>query len=151
MQIYKRTMFSLIKGIVMTPFGALAAFLITQIFLPVPVCAIIAIAIALVLGYLTIFSENIHFELDENGVFRFFKNGKLQKEFELSKYRIGYFRKTEMGFLGSVDIDLKLVDYQGEETSVDAGPLGTSQFDEMFEHMEKFAIKDVEALEAEKN
>jgi len=150
MQTYKRTMFSLIKGIVLTPFGALAAFIITQIFLPVHICAILGIAVGLVLGYLTIFSENISFELDGNGFFRYYKNGKLQNTFELSKYRIGYYRKTESGFLGNVDIDLKLVDSEGEETSIDAGPLGASQFDKMFEQMEKFAIKNIEVLSAEK-
>ncbi|MCL2154245.1 MAG: hypothetical protein FWH53_01135 [Leptospirales bacterium] len=150
MQIYKRTMFNLIKGIVLTPFGALAAFIITQIFLPVHICAILGIAVGLVLGYITIFSENISFELDGNGMFRYFKNGKLQNTFELSKYRIGYYRKTESGFLGNVDIDLKLVDSEGEETGIDAGPLGTSQFDKMFEQMEKFAIKNIEVLNTEK-
>jgi len=150
MQTYKRTMFSLIKGIIATPFTALVVFLITQIFLPVPICAVLAIAAGLVLAYLTIFSENINFELEENGSFRYFKNGKLQNEFELPKYRIGYYRKTELGFLGNVDIDLKLVDSEGEETVIDAGPLGTPQFDEMFARMEKFAIRDIEVMNAEK-
>ena len=150
MHTYKRTMFTFMKGIIATPFSALVAFIITQIFLPVPVCAVLGIAVGLALAYLTIFSENIYFELDENGSFRYFKNGKLRNEFELSKYRIGYYRKTESGFLGNVDIDLKLMDSEGEETSIDAGPLGTPQFDEMFEQMEKFAIKDIEVLDAEK-
>jgi hypothetical protein len=143
-------MFSFIKGIVATPFTALVVFIITQIFLPVYICVILGIAAGLVLAYLTIFSENISFELDGNGFFSYFKNGRLQKKFELSKYRVGYYRETESGFLGNVDIDLKLMDSEGEETIIDAGPLGTSQFDKMFEQMEKFAIKDIEVLSAEK-
>jgi hypothetical protein len=140
----------MIKGLIMVPFGGLFVFVLTQILLPVPVCAVLGVAAALVIVYMTIFSENIYFELDDNGTFRYFKKGTLQNTYELSEYRIGYYRKTEWSIFGSSNIELKLLDSKGEETEIEAAPLGTAQFERMFKEMEKYTTKDVEVLEAEK-
>jgi hypothetical protein len=140
----------MIKGIIVAPFGGLFVFLLAQILLPVPLCAVLGVAVTAIIVYIAVFSENIYFELDNDGTFRYFKKGTLQNTFELSKYRTGYYRRTEWGIFGSNDIKLKLLDAEGKETGIDAGPLGTAQFDEMFKEMGKYAIKDVEVLDAEK-
>ena len=150
MQVYKRTMFSLIRGLIIAPCGGFAAFVITQFFLPTLICVILGLAAAVALIYMAVFSENIHFELDDDGTFRYFKKGKLENTFALASYRLGYHRKTEWGILGNNNIDLKLLDAEDEETVIEAGPLGTAQFDEMFACMEKYSIKDIEVLSAEK-
>lgn len=150
MKVFRRTKFSMIRGLIIAPFGGLAVFFLGQILLPVLLCAVLGIGVAALLAYWAIFSENIYFELDDNGTFRYFKRGKLQNTFDLAKYKIGYYRKTEWGILGDNHIDLKLFDEQGEETDIEAGPLGTSQFNEMFENMEKYAIKNIETLDAGK-
>jgi hypothetical protein len=152
MKTYKRTPFSMIQGLIVTPFGALAVFIISQV-LPIPLwfSVILGIAAGAFLAYSNILSENIYFELDDNGTFRYFQRGKLKNTFELSQYSAGYHRRTEHGILGNNNIRLKLLNTSGEETEIDAGPLGTTQFNEMFAEMEKFSIKnEVEVLEAGK-
>jgi hypothetical protein len=125
-------------------------FIIAQILLPVPVCAVLGVAAAAIIVYITVFSENIYFELEDDGAFRYFKKGTLQNTLDLSKYKIGYHRKTEWGILGNNDIRLQFLSTEGEESEIDAGPLGTTQFNEMFAAMEKYAIRDVEVLTADK-
>ena len=147
MKTYKRTLFSLIKGVILAPFTGLFIFIIAQILLPVPVCAVLGVAAAAIIVYISVFSENIYFELDDDGTFRYFKMGTLKNTIKLSDYRIGYYRKTERGIFGLNNIALKLFDSEDQETNIEAGPLGTTQFDKMFAEMEKFAIKDIETLD----
>jgi hypothetical protein len=153
MQVYKRTLFSMIRGIIVAPFSGLLVFIIAQLIFPslLPLCAIIGVLVAALIVYIAVFSENIYFELEDDGTFRYYKKGVLQTTYELARYRIGYHRKTEWGLLGNNDIRLKFLDDAGEETEIDAGPLGTTQFDDMFASMEKYAIKDIETLSAGKN
>jgi hypothetical protein len=151
MEVYKRTVFSMIKGIIISPLSGILVFLLAQILpIPVPLCALAGIVVAALLLYMAVFSENIYFELEDDGTFRYFNKGTLKNTFELSKCSIGYHRKTEWGIFGSNNIDLKILDAEGKETGIEAGPLGTGQFEDMFEEMEKYAIKDVEVLEAAK-
>jgi hypothetical protein len=150
MKIYKRTLFSLVKGIIISPLSGILVFFLAQIFLSVPICAVLGILTAAALLYMTVFSENIYFELESNGTFRHFKKGTLKNTFDLSKCSIGYYRRTEWGLFGNNDIDLKIMDAEGKETNIEAGPLGTAQFEDMFEEMEKFTINDKEVLEASK-
>jgi hypothetical protein len=153
MKVYKRTVFSLIKGLIIAPFSGLVVFILAQIFLQslsLVIWGVLGVAAAVAVAYITVFSEAIYFELDDDGSLRYFKRGSLQNTYELAKYRIGYHRKTEWGILGNNDIRLKFLDTDGEQSEIDAGPLGTTQFDEMFAAMEEYAIKDVEQLAAEK-
>ena len=151
MKIYKRTLFNLIKGLITATFGGFFVFIITKMFFSVTVCGVLGVVTAAMILYITVFSEAIHFELDNNGTLRYFKRNNLQNTYELSKYRIGYHRKTEWGILGSNDIQLQFLDMEGNKSELDAGPLGTAQFDEMFAAMEEYAIKaEVEQLTAEK-
>ena len=149
MQVYKRTMFSMIKGIIIAPFTGLLVFILAQLLLPVPVCIILGLAAAGTLVYMALISENIYFELDDNGAFRYYQKGSLKNTFDLGTCRIGYKRKTEWGFLGNNDIKLQIIDGANEEIFIDSGPLGTTQFHAMFERMEKYAIPDTETLKAE--
>ena len=150
MQIYKRSLFSLVKGLIISPFTGLLVLFIAQIFMPLGLSVILGVLAVAALLYMTIFSEDIYFELDDDGAFRYFKQGREQHAFALPACRIGYRRKTEWGLFGNNDIKLKILDAEGEETEIDADPLGTSRFDEMFAAMEQFSIRDVETLTAEK-
>jgi hypothetical protein len=132
----------MIQGLIVTPFGGLAVFIIGQFFLPVGICIVLGIAVIAFLTYSTILSENIHFELDEDGMFRYFCRGQLKNTFDLSKYSLGYHRRTEQGLLGNNNINLKLLNVDGKKTEIEVGPLGTTQFYEMFEEMEKFSIAE---------
>ena len=148
MQTYKRTTFSLIRGIVISPFGGLLVFFVGQIFLPVWICAILAVIVTGAIAYIAIFSENIYCELDDSGSFRFFQKGSLKNTFELGTCRIGYRRKTEWGIFGNNDIKLQIIDDKNEETFLDMSPLGTTQFNDMFEAMQQHVIRDTEILSA---
>jgi hypothetical protein len=138
----------MIKGIIISPLSGILVFFLAQIFLPVPLCAVLGIVTAVALMYMAVFSENIYFELEDDGTFRYFKKGTLKNTFELSKCRIGYHRRTEWGIFGNNNIDLDILDAEGEKTGIEAGPLGTRQFEDMFGEMEKYAIKNIEVLEA---
>jgi hypothetical protein len=87
--------------------------------------------------------------LNDNGTLQYFKRGALQSTYELAKYRVGYHRKTGRGILGNNNIRLKFLDANGKESELDAGPLGITQFDEMFAAMEEYTIKDVKRLTAD--
>jgi hypothetical protein len=149
MKEYRRSFFSLIKGIIIAPFGGLVAAIILHFFLSAFISYITGGAITAILLYMAIFSENIRFELDGDGTFRYFKKGALRNTFNLSEYRIGYYAKTESGVFGNNDIQLKLLNTEGEETDIEATSLGTSRFYSMFAEMEKYAIKNVETLTAD--
>jgi hypothetical protein len=140
----------MIQGLIVSPFGGIAALIIGQIFLPLWICIILGIGAAAYLVKTTILDEDISFELDDNGGFRYFIRKNLKNTYELSKYSIGYHRKTQWGILGNNNIRLKFLSDQGEESEIDAGPLGTTQFNEMFEAMENFSIKSEETLIANK-
>jgi hypothetical protein len=148
MKVYKRTFFSMIKGIIIAPFGGILVYFLAQIFLSVAICAVLGVVVAAALLYMAIFSENIYFELDDNGAFRYYKKGALKETFELAKCGVGYYRKTEWGLFGSNDIDLKILDAEGNETRIEAGPLGTGQFEDMFGEMEKHTVRNIEVLAA---
>jgi hypothetical protein len=148
---YKRSIVELIKGIVIALVTGVVASIIIGLFtsnvlfgLGVP--ALLAIALL----YIAIFSEDVFFELEPDGLFRFYKRRILQHSFDLKQCYIGYHRKSEGGFPPTHDITLTILDTagEGEEVSLDCGSLGLNQFTEMWEEMEHFAIKNTEVLSA---
>jgi hypothetical protein len=155
MKSYKRTLFELIKGIVIAPFCALGVYVVVSVFIdfidfpgsPLVVLGI-PILVLLALWYMAIFGGNIRFELDEDGTFREYKGWMLKKTFELKNCRIGYRRSSSSGFLNSHDITLLIADAGDKETAIDCGPLGIKQFQKMFKEMEQFAIRDESILSA---
>jgi hypothetical protein len=149
MRTYKRTAFNLIKSIIIAPVTGTALYLVAGIFIPSGIiCAAIGLAAAAVLLYMAFFSENIYFELDDDGAFRYCKRGKVERDFTLTGCRVGYRRKSESGIFGNHNINLQILDERGEEHFIDAAPIGVDQFMELFTEMEKYAIKD-EPLKAE--
>jgi hypothetical protein len=134
----------MIKGLVIAPFGSGLVTVFAQRFLPLPICVILGIAAAGLVIYVSVFGENIYFELDDNGILRFFRMGKLKKDMDLSRIKISFQRNTATKILGNNTIKLKFVDTTGEKFEVDAGPLGTVQFNEMFAEMKKYTINDDE-------
>jgi predicted Rdx family selenoprotein len=151
MRTYKRTLFELIKGIVIAPFSAFAAHIILGLFTSnaIVVLGIPALA-GLAILYLAVFSENIRFELEPDGVFRYYKRGIPQNTFNLKTCYIWYHRKSEGGFPPSHDITLTVRDTAAgeDEIRIDCGPLGLNQFNEMFAGMEEFTMKDKTVLAA---
>jgi hypothetical protein len=136
-------MFNLVKSIIIAPLTGALLYFIAQLIIPsLVICGLIGLAAAAVLLYMAFFSENIYFELDDDGAFRYYKRGKPEMAFTLTKCRVGYRRKSESGIFGNHDINLQILDDKGGEKSIDAAPIGVDQFTEMFTEMEKYAIKD---------
>jgi hypothetical protein len=106
--------------------------------------------LTIALLYIAIFSEDVFFELEPDGLFRFYKRRILQNTFDLKNCYITYYRKSEGGFPPTHDITLTIMDTAGEgdEVSLDCGPLGLNRFTEMWREMENFASKDAEVLSA---
>jgi hypothetical protein len=102
--------------------------------------------------YITVFSEDIYFELEPDGMFRYYKRRTLQNTFNLKNCYITYHRKSEGGFPPTHNITMTIVDAaEGGETGLDCSPLGLHQFNEMFGEMENFTIKDTTVLSADTN
>lgn len=137
MQVYKRTLWMLLKGLLLAPFAAAAAYFIGSIFIAnTTLLLALAALIFVALVYLAIFSENIRFEL-EDGTLRYYQRGKLRHEFDLDSCAAGYRRKSERGLLGSHDITLEIADLAtGQETFLDCSPLGLGGFERMFAAIE---------------
>jgi hypothetical protein len=148
METYKRNFFELVKGIVIAFFTGMAAYIVIGIFANSALFGLgIPALITLAILYITVFSEDIGFELEQDGVFRCYKRRNLQNTFNLSNCYITYHRKSESGLPSSHDITLKILDAAGgEETCFDCSPLGLNQFNKMFTAMENFAIKNRETL-----
>jgi hypothetical protein len=147
--IYKRTTFNLIKSILVAPVTGIVLYIAAQLF-PIPefIRTIIGIAAVAVLLYMAFFSENIYFELDDDGSFRYYERGILKNSFDLTTCHVGYRRKSESGIFGNHNINVQILNGEGGEIFLDAAPIGVAQFTDMFAEMEKYAIKD-EPLKAE--
>jgi hypothetical protein len=153
MKTYKRTLFELGKGMVIALFTGAAAYIITGLFTGSALFGLgIPILVTLAILYITVFSEDIYFELEPDGLFRYYKRRILQNTFDLKHCYVSYYRKSEGGFPPTHDITLTIVDAaEGGETGFDCAPLGLDQFNEMFAEMENFALKDRTVLSAGAN
>ncbi|MFV0412912.1 MAG: hypothetical protein ACK5L3_06510 [Oscillospiraceae bacterium] len=157
MQTYKRTTWNLIKGILLAPFAAagvflLVAFILQFVNLGNTVWYVLAFGLPVLafagMLYSAIFSENIRFELDETGNFRYFKREKLLAEYALGSCRLGS-TKRRSG-LGSSYISLKILPQNGEMAVIDCEPLGDAVFDRMYAAMQQFAQQPEKTLTAVK-
>jgi hypothetical protein len=84
MKIYKRSLFELGKGMVIALFTGAAAYIITGIFTGSALFSLgIPILVTLSILYITVFSEDIYFELEPDGLFRYYKRRILQNTFNL--------------------------------------------------------------------
>ena len=160
MKVYKRTAWSLIKSIIAAPMAGLGLWIgivivlaILEQVMTLGVWANYVLWGLPILGFLfmlyeAFLGEAIKFELDEDGHLRYFKRNKLRQEFDLKKCGIGYFIKTKGASYETVT--LKILTDGGEEM-IDVLPLGYKQFEEMYEVMQKLALKEAsEELEIKK-
>ena len=144
-KIYNRSIFRIIQSIlIVLTFGGLVFAGLSWIsnkFFVIPILLNIGASFAVAFAfYIWMYAgENIHFELFDDGTFKYFKKKTLQNTFRLSDYLITWYRKTESGFLGDHDIQLKLLDKQTFfPIFIQAGPLRNSKFNNMFEEMQKY-------------
>ena len=151
MQIYKRTIWVMIKGLVTAPFSGLVVYVVARwLFTDSDLWAGGAAALTfLVLLCITIFGENVYFELMPNGILRYYKRGTLRSSHDVTKCVVSYHRESVTGFMGTDDITLLIQEEGKEKVEIDCSPLGPSRFDKMFEKLEALSQNKPEILRAE--
>ena len=82
--------------------------------------------------------NNMKCELHEDGTFNYLENNELKATYFLPDFYISAYSRIESGIFGNHDIKLKLLRKAAEDIIVlHVGALRESQFDKMFEAMEK--------------
>lgn len=149
MQVYRRTFFSMLKGLVLAVCAAGAAYVIAGIFIASSgVVLLIALAVLVLLAYSAVFSENIRIEL-EGGELRVYKGRRLTHRFGLRSCSVRYQIRTEGGFPVTHDIHLYITDLKEspeDEIHIDCSPLSRRQFDDLIRRVEGIAAPDAPKL-----
>jgi len=144
MQVYKRSIFGMLKGIVIAPCTAALIYFALNFFLDdVRIIYGASALIFISLVYIAIFSENIRFEL-EDSTLRYFKKGKLRHTYPLEECRVSYHSKSDG--TGS-DITLYITHTASEtQNIIDCSPLGSRKFNDMYAKMKACTREDPEVL-----
>lgn len=150
MFVYKRSLWVMIKGLIMAPFAGVVAVIILGFFVTNPLILYgVPVLASLVLVYMALFSENIRFELDRDGQLRYFKRGRLLHQFALAECAAGYHRRSEGGFPPTHDITLQMIRLSdGEETAIDCSPIGLRRFEELYTEIKAHTGGEPEVMRA---
>ena len=147
MKTYRRSLWILFKGLLMAPCAAVLLYFILNIFTTSKLIlyGIPSLAFLLLL-YIVIFSENIRFELDDTGILRYFKRGKLKKTYVLEEYLFGYRSRSDST---STDVTLNILHIESNtEESIDCSPIGPRQFSDMYDRVKSYTKEEPEVLKA---
>lgn len=132
MKTYKRGIGGLIMGLLSAPAAAFFLLVVLRNFLSPFLTIVLSIIAFILILYLTIFSENIKFIVnDEKKILTYYKNRKIVKDYNLKNANLSY--NMKLGKHSSV-IDLKI-----DDDIIDCEPLGANQFLKMYEHLQKLA------------
>jgi len=133
----------MVKGIIIAPCSATLIYVVLGFFVSdARIQYGVAAAVLLMLLYLAVFSENIRFELEPDGTFRYFQKGKLRNSFRLEDCLVGYSRKSEGT---SHDILLQVVCLEnGQEETIDCSPIGLRRFEKMFQEIKGHTKEEAE-------
>ena len=152
MVVFKRGIFSLIRAIAMAVFGAPALALIISFFTEnILIITIPSGTAGLWLLYLAIFSENISFEIGEDGNFKYIQRGNVKLELNLKEYYCGYRTKTSDGSADDLTLRLYKADDSEAQINLDCTALGISKFHKMYALIESYAAKEDNKLEVRKS
>ena len=137
----------MIKGLLMAPCAAVVAFIGLNIFISDPLFLLgIPALIFLALLYMAIFSENIHFELEDDGILRYYKRSKLKNTYNLETCLVGYHSKSDGT---STDIAMHIHDMLNDtEEIIDCSPIGEKQFQNMYARLKGHTKEEPEVLRA---
>jgi len=140
-KVYKRTIWMFLSSFIGSIVGAAAIGFITYLFTE-DLRIIIGVTLV-ILGLsmvLTLFGENIRFELDVNEL-KHFKNNKLKNTFKLNDISVGY--ETETGRKKATTITFTVYEHStNKSVDIDCSPLGLTQFYRMFEEIEPQTIQN---------
>ena len=151
MRVFRRGIFSLLWSLLLAVVGGpFLGFIISWFTEDMYIILIPAILVSLWLLYSAIFSENIRFEIDEDGMFRYIKRKKIEKELNLKEYYCGYRTKVSDGTTDDLRLNLLKTDDSEDKFDIDCTPLGTSKFHKMFFLIEGYCAKSSNKLEVKK-
>jgi len=149
--VFKRTVFSMLKGIIGAPFAGFVVVIVASFFnLGETTLFLLGAAGAVIILYITIVGENIRVEVDLREL-RYYKGSKLKESYVLENIGVGYYSRVERGLMGNENLLLKVRKFDTQdETSLDCSPLGQKQFYKLFEYLEAHTpAKDDEVLTEE--
>ena len=151
--VFKRSAFTMIWGIVAAPFSGFVVWLVVGWFLgDYPIIPYLAgLLTILIILYVSIFSERIKFEIDNNEL-RYYKGKRLRETHVLADIGVGYHTKIYRGVGGDNDLKLKIYNYNTDkESTIDCSPLGQSRFYKLYSCIkERTREEEVQVLKAEK-
>lgn len=136
MTTYKRSLFVLLKGLIGAPCAGFVVYLVGCFFTQdMRILLGVAAAITLIIWYISIFSEQIHFTLSDAGELCYYKRGKCRARYDLTRCSAGYRRRSD-----GTDhtISLRIYDAEGKEHDIDASPLGRSRFEALYAKIKTF-------------
>lgn len=121
-------------GLISVHLAAIIIAVIVNYFLSQTLSIILALIAYIIMMYITVFSENIKFIVDEEKkTLQYFQNGKLIKEYNLVGAKLGYNITTKRN-QGATKIDLQI-----DDDTIHCEPLGQIKFNTMYEQLEKLA------------
>lgn len=148
MKIFKRTKRDFIRGLIFSLLAGLFIFIVIRFFANNPIFIYGLTIISVICSVrLTIFSQNIRFEI-ENNQMRYFKSGHIVNEYDLTNCKVRYRIKTaDAGiFKKDDDISIYISDIEkdpNKETYIDCSLIGAKQFHEMLETIQEYGKEKV--------
>lgn len=151
MQEYKRSLWIMLKDLIVAPLSAAVAAIVLNFFVSdLRIVLGVAALVLLALLYMALISENIRFSLHSEGRLEYYKRGRLRHSFDLTRCLAGYHRRSDAGLLGSHNITLEIVSLEnGEESHIDCSPLGLSRFESLYEAVKRHTPEEAEVLRAD--
>lgn len=138
MQIYKRSLVTMIWGFLIAPIaGVLGVVIGGFIFDDFKSRISIAIAVGVLVILYTIFGQSIRFTISEQGQLSYYRCGRMKHQFDIKNCQVGYHRKTTN--LVYHEIKLEILPAGGELVKINASPLGKTRFEKMFVQLESLA------------
>jgi hypothetical protein len=147
---FTRRFTSFVTSAITAVFGAGAVALIVSFFTrSILILSTVATAALLFGLYLTVFSENIHFEV-EGDQFRYFKRKQLQQSLRISEYQVGYHEKTGGYSTTTRQLNFQKADGSEPPFTIDIAPIGQGQFYELWALLDARRVKDIPVVKAAK-
>ena len=149
MSVYRRSLWGMLKGIIGAPLAGVLVFFVLNMFVRDPRIQLgVPVLVMLAILYISIFSENVRFEVDGDGTFRYYKKGKLRETYRMEDCVVGYRRSSDGGLFASHDINLQVLTADGRETFIDCSPIGPRRFEQMYQQLRAHTSEGPEVLSA---
>jgi len=147
MQVYKRSLWVMFKGVLMAPCAAVVVFFILNMFVGNNLILFgVPVVVFFVFMNMALFSENIRFELDPDGTVRYYQKGRLKNTYKMEECVVGYHSRSDGS---SHDIKLNILNVEsGAEESIDCSPLGQRCFANLYENLKMHTNEEPEVLKA---